>query len=81
MDESILWHRRTNAFNALPTCPPFFIGDDKEARPGCRRLARFRRASELTRRCCATLASCWAGAVVEPHEGSHATTQVLAELA
>ena len=66
VDKPILWDRRTKAFNVLPMCPPCFIGDGKEARPRCRCLARFRRASEMTRRCCATLAGCWAGAVVEP---------------
>ena len=48
--ESILWNRRTNAFNALLTCPSCFIVDGEEARPSCRRLAWLRRASELMRR-------------------------------
>ena len=68
--ESILWHRRTNTFNALPTCPSCFIGDGKEARPSCRRLAWLRHASKLTRRRGAMLAGCWAGAVVEPSRRS-----------
>ena len=70
VDELILWHRRTNAFNALPTCPPRFIGDGKEARLSCRRLAWPRHASELMRHRSATLAGCWAGAVVEPSRRS-----------
>ena len=45
---------------------PHFIGDGKEARPSCRRLAWPQHPSELTRRRGAMLAGYCAGAVVEP---------------
>ena len=61
--KSIAWHRRTNTFNALPTCPLCFIGDGNKAHLVRRRLVLLRRASKLTT-CSAMLAGwllCWCG--------------------
>ena len=57
----ILWHRRTNAFNALPTCPLCFIGDDKEARPGCRCLVWLRVRADEALVCHVGWLLCWRG--------------------
>ena len=69
--ESILWHRRTNAFNALTTKPVSSVAalPCSDTRPGQRGMQHHVgwQAAELV----------WWQRL---HEDLHATTQVLAEL-